>query len=124
MRRFHTPAEGVVWFCLRSRKFGGYKFRRQEPIAGYIADFYCAELKLIIEMDGNHHESPDMSDYDSARTEALRRSGIRVVRIPNRDLLERGIVEAQIQWAIEQAGGRVADPSPVPSLRSGPPSPR
>ena len=120
MRRLSTPAEGVVWSCLRSRKFGGYKFRRQEPIGPFIADFYCPELKLVIEMDGEHHGSPDMNEYDGARTEALRRRGITVVRIANRDLMLSGIVEAQIRWAIEQAGGRVDDPSP--GLR--PPSPR
>ena len=120
MRQSSTPAEAVIWSCLRSRKFAGYKFRRQEPIGGYIVDFYCPALKLVIEMDGEHHESPDMSDYDSVRTEKLRRSGITVVRIRNRDLLMSGIVEAQIRWAIEQAGGRVDDPSP--GLR--PPSPR
>jgi very-short-patch-repair endonuclease len=111
MRRFHTAAEGVVWFCLRSRKFGGYKFRRQEPIGPFIADFYCPELKLVIEMDGEHHQSPDMSDYDSARTVELHKQGIAVVRISNGDLMLPGIVEAQIRWAIEQAGGKLDDPS-------------
>ena len=111
MRRFPTRAEGLIWRCLRSRKFNGYKFRRQEPVGPFIADFYCAELKLVIEMDGeHHHDSPDMSDYDSARTEELKRRGVMVVRIANRDLRLPGIVEAQIQWAIEQAGGQVDGP--------------
>jgi very-short-patch-repair endonuclease len=120
MRRFATREEGLIWYCLRSRKFGGYKFRRQEPIGPFIADFYCAELKLVIEMDGEHHGSRAMHDYDSARTEELNRRGISVVRIRNRDLRLPRIIEAKLRWAIEQAGGQLDDPSP--GLR--PPSPR
>jgi very-short-patch-repair endonuclease len=105
MRRSSTKAERVIWHCLRARKFAHYKFRRQEVIGPFIADFYCAELKLVIEIDGAHHESPVMYDYDSARTKQLRSRGITVVRIRNSDFKVPGIVEAQIRWAIEQAGG-------------------
>jgi very-short-patch-repair endonuclease len=98
----------------------GYKFRRQEPVGPFIADFYCAELKLVIEIDGDHHGSRDMSEYDGRRTQELERRGVTVVRIANRDLWMSGLVEAQIQWAIEQASRRMGNPSP--GLR--PPSPR
>ena len=64
-------------------RLDGYKFRRQVPIGRYILDFYCVELKLAVELDGTHHGTIDMSDYDSDRTIFLRRHGIEVVRIPN-----------------------------------------
>ena len=82
LRRAQTRAEHKVWWWLRDRRMG-VKFRRQVPVGPYILDFYCAELKLAIELDGRQHDRPDMSDYDSARTIYLRDQGIEVVRIPN-----------------------------------------
>ena len=52
LRKELTPTEKRLWYHLRGRRFNGFKFRRQTPILGYIADFYCAELRLIIELDG------------------------------------------------------------------------
>jgi very-short-patch-repair endonuclease len=62
MRRAPTRSENRLWSWLRDRRFDGYKFRRQYPIGRYVLDFYCAELKLAIEVDGRHHEEPWMSD--------------------------------------------------------------
>jgi very-short-patch-repair endonuclease len=83
MRREPTAPEARVWWWLRDRRFDGYKFRRQVPFGPYILDFYCAELKLAVELDGAQHGTIDMSEYDSARTLFLRRRGIAMVRIPN-----------------------------------------
>jgi very-short-patch-repair endonuclease len=83
MRRAPTRAEHKVWWWLRDRRLNGVKFRRQVPIGPYILDFYCAELKLGVELDGVQHGSAWMSDYDSARTLFLRSLGIEVVRLPN-----------------------------------------
>ena len=83
MRREPTAEEARIWRWLRDRRFDGYKFRRQIPIGRYILDFYCAELKLAVELDGAHHNTIDMSEYDSVRTLFLRRRGIAMVRIPN-----------------------------------------
>jgi ATP-dependent helicase HrpA/adenine-specific DNA-methyltransferase len=101
---------------LRDRRFAGIKFRRQHPIGRYILDFYCPALKLAIELDGKHHEASWMAGYEGERTEALKRMGIEVLRIPN-ELLRKNpqIVGDQIAWAIERRG-------PSPGLR--PPSPR
>ncbi len=55
LRKQETPQEVKVWARLRSRQFLGYKFRRQVPIGQYVVDFYCAEKKIIIEIDGGHH---------------------------------------------------------------------
>jgi very-short-patch-repair endonuclease len=83
MRREPTKAEHRVWWWLRDRRFGDFKFRRQVPMGPYILDFYCAELKLAIELDGHGHNASDMSDYDDARTLDLRAHGIEAIRIPN-----------------------------------------
>ena len=83
MRKKPTRAEERVWRIVRDRKVEGLKFRRQAVIAGFIADFYCAELKLILELDGSFHENQEVRDYDSARDEVLRNLGYRVIRIGN-----------------------------------------
>ncbi len=62
-----TKAEIILWSRLRSRKINGFKFRRQQPIFDYIVDFYCNELKLIIEVDGEIHSLLEKSVYDSKR---------------------------------------------------------
>ena len=87
MRREPTRAEGRMWNWLRARRFSEWKFRRQHPIGRYILDFYCAELKLAIELDGRHHAAEWMIDQQSARTDDLRRRGIDLIRIPNELLI-------------------------------------
>jgi len=104
MRRSGTLAEQRIWSWLRGRRFSGYKFRRQYPIPPYILDFYCASLKLAIELDGEQHMTPWMNSYDSARTTYLQQRGIEVVRIPNVLLIRDALlVEEIIRSAIEQA---------------------
>jgi len=104
-----------MWCWLRNRRFAGLKFRRQVPIGRYIVDFYCAELKLVIELDGAHHRSPGMDEYDDRRTCYLRRRGMRVLRIPNEVLIrDSEIVVEMIQEAIDRSTSR----SPGPMIRS------
>src|SRR5438067_3713299 len=92
-RRTLTVSEQRLWKWLRNRSFSGYKFRRQVPIDHDVVDFYCAELKLVIEVDG-HHDF-EVSDYDTERTVRLRRHGIEVVRIAN-EVLARDSFTAEI----------------------------
>jgi very-short-patch-repair endonuclease len=87
MRHNATRAEGRMWGCLRDRRFKDWKFRRQYPIGRYIVDFYCAQLKLAIELDGRHHRAAWMIDYESTRTGELRARGIEVIRIANEFLI-------------------------------------
>ena len=87
LRREQTPAEEKLWNRLRGRETGGFKFRRQFPVKGYIADFCCPERKLIIELDGEQHS--EQQEYDSARTAALGRWGYKVLRFWNSEVLER-----------------------------------
>jgi len=85
LRRHPTQAEARLWSALRSRQLGGWKFRRQHVIVGYVVDFYCAELRLVVEVDGPVHDplGPD----DDAREEDLRRAGAQVVRFSNEAVL-------------------------------------
>ncbi len=92
-----------MWSCLRNRRFTGYKFRRQVPIGRYIVDFYCAELKMVIELDGAHHRSPGMDEYDDRRTKLLRQRGIHVLRIPNELFIrDSEMVGEMIKWSIDR----------------------
>ncbi|HKB96733.1 MAG TPA: endonuclease domain-containing protein [Rhizomicrobium sp.] len=86
LRRKQTEAERTLWLALRSRRFHNFKFRRQQPIGPYIADFVCFEANLIIELDGDQHGSSGGLVYDKARTERLADDGFRVLRFPNHEL--------------------------------------
>ena len=81
LRRPQTPAEQALWCVLRNSQLEGLKFRRQHPIGPFILDFYCAMLKLAVEVDGDSHA--DQVEYDTARTEWLNDRGIRVIRFTN-----------------------------------------
>ena len=84
-RKNLTVPEKKIWYEILSRKQTGYKFLRQHPIGGYIPDFYCRELKLIIEIDGDSHST--QKDYDCRRTSYFEARGIRVLRFTNRVVL-------------------------------------
>jgi len=77
-----------MWRFLRNRRFRGLKFRRQQRITNFIADFYCHELKLIVELDGGVHSTNEQADHDDNRDFYLQSLGYRIVRFPNRDLFE------------------------------------
>ncbi|HEX2958350.1 MAG TPA: DUF559 domain-containing protein [Chitinispirillaceae bacterium] len=83
MRREMTPAEKKLWYgYLRTFK---YRVLRQRPIDHYIADFYCAKLKLVIELDGKHHLNT--IEYDKERTSILQIYGLRILRFTNEQVL-------------------------------------
>jgi very-short-patch-repair endonuclease len=82
-----TKAENKIWQeVLRMRQFASYKFLRQKPIGGYIADFYCSELRLVIEIDGDSHA--ETVEYDVERTKLLNSLGLHVIRYANDDVLQ------------------------------------
>jgi len=83
-RRAPTDAERKLWQALRDRKLGGLKFRRQVPIGRWTADFLCAELRLVVEVDGGQHGE---SARDALRDAELTASGYRTVRFWNNDVL-------------------------------------
>lgn len=79
LRRHASKAENLLWFILRNR-YIGYKFRRQHSIPPYIVDFYCAEAKLVVEIDGITHEGEKSQQYDKKRELYLQSKGYAVVR--------------------------------------------
>ena len=84
LRREQTPAEALLWKHLRAHRFAGYKFRRQHPIDRFIADFYCAEKKLIIEVDGDIHDLT--VEHDAIRSQELQQRGYCIVRFTNEQI--------------------------------------
>src|SRR5881628_1824201 len=91
MRHEATAAEAAVWTLLRNRQCLGLKFRRQHVIRGFIVDFYCAELRLAVEVDGPVHRSRAQAEYDEARSRSLAHAGVGVVRIRNEQVSEAGL---------------------------------
>ena len=86
LRRDPTPAEKKLWYeFLRDLP---YKFTRQKPLGGYVADFYCSSQRLVIELDGDSHFTDGAQHYDARRTAAIGLLGVRVVRFTNLDVLE------------------------------------
>ena len=71
MRKHPTPAEAILWERLRHRRVCGFHFRRQHPVVRYIVDFYSAEAKLVIEIDGSVHDEPGHGEYDGERQALL-----------------------------------------------------
>ena len=87
LRRSQSPIEARLWARLRNRYCGGFKFRRQAAFGKYVADFYCADAKLIVEIDGNTH---DMTvESDAQRNVWFDSQGYRTLRFTHRDVLEQ-----------------------------------
>jgi very-short-patch-repair endonuclease len=93
MRQAPAPAEYKLWLKPRNHRCGGLKFRRQMPLRPFIADFYCAAAKLVVELDGVSHID---SQTDGARDAWMQARGIRVLRFANFDVLSNleGVVLA------------------------------
>ena len=88
LRKRTTEAEQKLWPLLRNRQLLGKKFRRQHAIGKYVADFYCHECKLVIELDGSFHNTPEAKQYDQKRTMVLNEPGITVLRFWNKEIME------------------------------------
>jgi very-short-patch-repair endonuclease len=104
MRGTPTDAEKKLWLLLRHGRMGGFHFRRQVPIAGYIVDFCCLSARLGIEADGGQHcDEPDQQ-YDQRRSEVLLAKGIRIVRFSDYDILKHpdAVQEAIYRLLIDQ----------------------
>ncbi len=104
LRRAATPAERALWDLLRGQKLGA-KFRRQQPLGPYIVDFFCEQAGLVVEVDGaSHFPRPAR---DRARDAMLRAAGLRVLRVPNREVLDHsGRVIARIVALLPSPPGR------------------
>jgi len=86
LRRNMTEAELVLWEFFRTKKLS-YKFRRQHPFDKYILDFYCHQLKLSIEIDGQYHDVIEQKILDEQRTIDITRLGITEIRFTNEEVI-------------------------------------
>ena len=87
LRENATQAEEILWLELRNNQLEGYKFRRQHPLLKYIADFYCHQLKLVIEIDGGYHQTEEQKKLDAERTAAIEFEGLKVIRFTNKQVI-------------------------------------
>ena len=102
-----TPAEMKLWQHLRRRQIDGLHFRKQHAIGNYIVDFFCAQAKLVIEVDGDSHA--EQIEYDLARTDYLNERGYAVIRFTNREVFNQ--LEAVVQRIADECQRLIA-PSP------------
>ncbi len=100
MRRGMTPSEAALWVALR-RKLKGVRFRRQQPLGGYIVDFVCHERRLVIEIDGPQHGC----GYDVRRDSKLLELGYRTLRFWNEEMA------FDPDWVLEVIEEWLADPA-------------
>lgn len=100
LRQTSTEAEEKLRQELRNRKLNGLKFRRQHPIDKWIADFYCHEKKLGIELDGSVHDEKEIAEYDAGREKDLKELGFNVIRFRNDEVLSNidGVIKAIIEY--------------------------
>jgi very-short-patch-repair endonuclease len=110
LRKNQTDSERKLWFKLRNKRFFGYKFFRQYGIGHYITDFYCPELKLVIEVDGGQHFSEKGIEYDQQRENCFKSMSIKTIRFSNLDILKnmKGVLKR-----IEEAANPKLPPPPL-----------
>ncbi|MFM1891795.1 MAG: hypothetical protein RLZ44_872 [Pseudomonadota bacterium] len=96
LRQTQTDAEHYLWYLLRNRAFGGFKFRRQHPVPPFVLDLYCHEQRLAIELDGGQHAEHAIGD--AARDAALARQGIHTVRIWTQQLFNETDAALELIW--------------------------
>ena len=98
LRNHGQLSEALLWKCLKGKKTG-YLFLRQKPILNFIADFFCHELKLVIEIDGASHFTAEAQERDEERDRQMRAIGLTVVRVKDSDvrknaqMIANGIME-------------------------------
>ncbi|HEX4611194.1 MAG TPA: TIGR03936 family radical SAM-associated protein, partial [Urbifossiella sp.] len=116
LRREMTPTERALWDRLRSNQLGGFHFRRQQVIDGFIADFYCHAAALVVEADGAAHEG--RTEYDADRDRVFAGRGLVVLRVSN-DAVASQLphVLDEIERRCRERAGRPEQPNPP-----GPPS--
>lgn len=101
LRNNSTPAEKRLWKYLRRKQIHQYDIDRQKPIDRYIVDFYCKELKLAIEIDGNYHDF--QYESDQSRQKRLESFGIHFLRFPEKEVLNDidNVLRVIEQWVLK-----------------------
>ncbi len=112
LRQQLTDCERLLWRRLRTRGLAGFKFRRQHPRPPYVLDFYCSELRLVIELDGGQHYDDAGLAKDRLRTDYLRRQGLEVLRFSNLDVLQN--LDDVLTELLRRVEARSPHPTPLP----------
>ncbi len=105
LRKKMTKAEVCLWkYALRAGMMHGYTFKRQRPILGFIADFMCQELKLIIEVDGITHQDETVIRKDEHKENVLCELGFHVLRFKDEEILNNIVLVKEVisNWMIER----------------------
>jgi cobalamin-dependent methionine synthase I/very-short-patch-repair endonuclease len=120
-RRNPTDAEEALWKLIKTKQFGGFKFRRQHIIDKYIADFVCLDRTLVIEIDGLIHQLPENIESDGVRTRTLESLGLKVIRFTNEDVLNKPdyVLEKLIHELNSRPSFKKENQSPFPLGRAG-----
>jgi very-short-patch-repair endonuclease len=112
LRANTTPHERILWRALKELPIEGTHFRRQAPIGPYVVDFFCPAKRLIVELDGGHHNDDATAARDSERQAWLEREGYRVIRFWNSEVV--GNLNAVMeQIYVEVYGAREAEARPL-----------
>lgn len=98
LRQDVTDPESLLWACLRARRMNKRKFRRQHPVAPYVLDFYCADLKLAIELDDGQHNTTEGKQHDKGRAAFLRSQGIDTLRFTNDEMMRNTDGVMNVIW--------------------------
>jgi len=118
LRHCQNTYEDLLWQLLRNRKRCNKKFRRQHAIGIYVADFYCADEKLVIEVDGCDHFTEEGRLHDEARDRFMHSQGIRVLRFTGKQVeTETDCILAQIDQALGSSSQAPHPPPPSPRAR-------
>jgi very-short-patch-repair endonuclease len=111
LRKKMTLPEKITWDELKNRRIFKVKFRRQHPIDIFIADFYCHEIKLAIEIDGEVHLDEDVKEYDEGRTHDIEKLGVTILRFTNNEVINHRLkVITEIKNAVAELILKKADP--------------
>jgi len=118
LRGHGTSAEAFLWTFLQQKKLAGRKFRRQHSILNFIVDFYCAEERLVIELDGQYHMNPTAEEKDAIRTKKLEELNMKVLRFENKTVFDN------LEWVLEEIKRNFRSdgpprPADTPSLKKG-----
>ncbi|WP_244607825.1 MULTISPECIES: endonuclease domain-containing protein [Bradyrhizobium] len=117
LRANTTPHERMLWRALKELPLQGSHFRRQAPIGPYIVDFFCPAKRLIIELDGGHHNEDDTAARDFERQRWLENEGYRVIRFWNSEITSDLTAVLECIY-VELYGSREAETTPLKHRRT------
>jgi len=108
LRNKMTEPEKLLWEKLKKYRRTGFKFRRQHPMGPFIADFYCHRAKLVVELDGRHHQIAEVKMNDEIRKSIINSWGINVIRFNNVDVL------TNLESVVQKIESYIFPPTPLP----------